>query len=260
MPMLEQRIIIITGAASGLGRAAAIRCARDGARLSLVDVNRAGLDDVKADVRASCVKADVLTVEADVSSEDQVCAYVEQTVARFGGVDGFFNNAGIEDRQATTQDVDGAFFDRIMAVNARGVLFGMKHVLKVMATQGHGRIVNTASALGIRGAGRQAGYTASKHAIVGLTRNAALEYGALGIGINAVAPGAILTPLVESSLRQVDSHDWQATASAFVAHNPMRRLGTPEEVASVVAFLLSADAAFINGAVIPIDGGQSAQY
>ena len=260
MPMLEQQIIIVTGAASGLGRAAAIRCAMDGARLSLVDVNRAGLDDVKAEVIASCAKTDVLTVEADVSSEDQVRAYVEQTVARFGGVDGFFNNAGIEDRQATTQDVDGAFFDRIMAVNARGVLFGMKHVLKVMATQGHGRIVNTASALGIRGAGRQAGYTASKHAIVGLTRNAALEYGALGIGINAIAPGAILTPLVESSLRQVDPNDWQAAASTFVAHNPMRRLGTPDEVASVVAFLLSADAAFVNGAVIPIDGGQSAQY
>lgn len=260
MANLEQKIIIITGAGSGLGRAAAIRCASDGARLALVDVNRAALDEAEAAILALCPQTETLLVEADVSREDQVSGYVEQTVTRFGGVDGFFNNAGIEDRQVTTEEVDGEFFDRIMAVNAKGVLFGMKHVLKVMARQGHGRIVNTASALGIRGSGRQAGYTASKHAIVGLTRNAALEYGALGIGINAVAPGAILTPLVEASLRQVNPQDWQAAANAFVAHNPMRRMGVPEEVASVVAFLLSIDAAFVNGAVIPIDGGQSAQY
>ena len=136
MPMLEQQVIIITGAASGLGRAAAIRCAMDGARLSLVDINRAGLDDVKAEVRASCAKADVLTVEADVSSEDQVRAYVEQTVARFGGVDGFFNNAGIEDRQATTQDVDGAFLaglvqlHKLEAPRQRGVSFKVLLVLR----------------------------------------------------------------------------------------------------------------------------------
>lgn len=260
MATLDEKRIIITGAGSGLGRATAVRCARDGARLALVDVSRAGLEEVKATVMDICPVMDVLTVEADVSCEEQVRGYVEKTIEHFGGIDGFFNNAGIEDRQVTTEEVDAEFFDRIMAVNAKGILFGMKHVLKVMRGQGQGRIVNTASALGIRAAGRQAGYTASKHAIVGLTRNAALEYGALGIGINAIAPGAILTPLVEASLRQVNPQDWQAAASAFVAHNPMRRMGSPDEVASVVAFLLSADSAFVNGAVIPIDGGQSAQY
>ena len=260
MASLQSRTIIVTGAGSGLGRATAIRCAGNGARLVLVDINSSALGQVKEEIEARQSEAELLPVVADVSREDQVRGYVDQAVTRFGAVDGLFNNAGIEDRQATTQEVDTDFFDRIMAVNARSIMLGMKHVLAVMAGQGRGRIVNTASALGIRGAGRQVGYTASKHAIVGLTRNAALEYGGLGIAINAIAPGAILTPLVEASLRQVNPASWEAAADAFVAHNPMRRLGTPEEVASVVAFLLSDESAFINGAVIPIDGGQSAQY
>lgn len=260
MAQLGNSNILITGAGSGLGRAAAIRCASEGARLVLVDVNSTGLEGTSEAILGINPAADIFTVEADVSSEDQVRNYVDAAVRRFGGIDGFFNNAGIEDRQATTEDVDTAFFSRILAVNMNGVLFGMKHVLKVMREQGRGRIVNTASALGIRASGRQAGYTASKHAIVGLTRNAALEYGVYGIGINAIAPGAILTPLVEASLRQINPENWEEAGSAFVANNPMRRMGSPEEVAAVVAFLLSADSAFINGAVIPIDGGQSAQY
>lgn len=136
----------------------------------------------------------------------------------------------------------------------------MKHVLKVMREQGFGSIVNTASVGGIRGVGSQSGYAASKHGVVGLTRNSAIEYGQYGISIKAIAPGAIMTPMVEGSLKQIDPENWEDAGKQFVEPNPMKRFGKPEEVGYLVAFLLSEQASFINAAVIPIDGGQSYKY
>ena len=129
-----------------------------------------------------------------------------------------------------------------------------------MKEQGYGSIVNTASVGGIRGVGNQSGYAASKHGVVGLTRNSAIEYGQFGISIKAIAPGAILTPMVENSLRQMAGDNWEQAGVEFVSVNPMKRFGKPEEVAYLVAFLLSDQAEFINAAVIPIDGGQSYKY
>lgn len=136
----------------------------------------------------------------------------------------------------------------------------MEHVLKAIRSQGSGAIVNTASVGGIRGIGNQSGYAASKHGVVGLTRNSAIEYGQYGIQINVIAPGAIMTPMVEGSLKQIDPENWEEVGKEFVQPNPMKRFGKPEEVGQLVAFLLSGDAGFINAAVIPIDGGQSHKY
>lgn len=140
------------------------------------------------------------------------------------------------------------------------MFFGLKHVLGVMKDRGFGRVVNTASVGGIRGVGNQSGYAAAKHGVVGLTRNSAIEYGQFGISINAIAPGAIMTPMIEGSLKQIDPVSWEEVGRQYVSVNPMQRFGKPEEVAHLVAFLLSDEAGFINAAVIPIDGGQSAAY
>ena len=177
----------------------------------------------------------------------------------FGKIDGFFNNAGIEGKQNLTEDYGSDEFQKVVNINLNGVFFGMKHVLKVMKEQGTGSIVNTASVGGIRGVGNQSGYSATKHGVVGLTRNSAVEYGQFGVNINAIAPGAIMTAMVEGSLKQMDPDNWEEAGKEFVSVNPMKRFGKPEEVSALVAFLLS-EAGFINGAVINVDGGQSYKY
>ncbi len=213
MRRFDGKVVIVTGAASGLGLAAAKRMAEEGASLVLVDLKAEALEAAR--------------------------------------------NAMPEGTNVTTVTEE---FNKVIAVNLNGVFFGMAEVLKVMRTQGSGSIVNTASVGGIRGVGNQSGYAASKHGVVGLTRNSAVEYGQYGIQINAIAPGAIMTPMVEGSLRQAAGDDWEAFGKQFVEVNPMKRFGKPEEVAALVAFLLSGEATFINGSVINIDGGQSYKY
>ncbi len=253
----KDKVVIVTGAGSGLGLSTVQRLAEEGATLVLVDLREDWLEAARATLpegaRASLIKADV----ADVA---QVQAYVDATVAEHGRIDGFFNNAGIEGRQNLTEDFGAEEFHRVISINLDGVFYGMSAVLKVMREQGFGAIVNTASVGGIRGVGNQSGYAAAKHGVVGLTRNSAVEYGQFGIQINAIAPGAIMTAMVEGSLRQIGGEDWEEVGRQFVSVNPMKRFGRPEEVAALVAFLLSGEALFINGATIPIDGGQSYKY
>lgn len=257
MKRFDDKVVIVTGAASGLGLSAAQRLAQEGAILVLVDLSQDALDAAVASLGDG---ARAMTVVADVSDPGQVRNYVAKTMAAHGRIDAFFNNAGIEGRQNRTEDFGGQEFDRVIGVNLNGVFHGMAEVLKVMREQGHGAIVNTASVGGIRGVGNQSGYAASKHGVVGLTRNSAVEYGQYNIQINAIAPGAIMTPMVEGSLRQIGGEDWEKVGQEFVQPNPMRRFGRPEEVAALVAFLLSGESGFINGAVITIDGGQSYKY
>lgn len=251
--------MIVTGAASGLGKAAAQRLAAEGANLMLVDLNEKALAGLQSQLKKT--SDGTLAIQgADVSREKDVYAFVEAAAKKFGSIDGFFNNAGIEGKQNTTEKFGAKEFDKVVGVNLNGVFYGMAAVLEIMRKQGRGSIVNTASVGGIRGVGNQSGYAASKHGVVGLTRNSAVEYGQYGIQINAIAPGAIMTQMVEDSLRQSAGEDWEAAGKEFVSVNPMKRFGKPEEVAALVAFLLSGEAPFINGTVIPIDGGQSYKY
>ncbi|MDQ0159274.1 SDR family oxidoreductase [Alkalibacillus salilacus] len=256
----DDQVVLITGAGSGLGQAAAIQVAKEGASLSLVDLNQEALDETKAKIQEVAPSAEVLVIKADVSNEDEVKKYVNQTVETFKQIDGFFNNAGIEGKQNLTQDYGSDEFEKVVNINLNGVFYGMKYVLEVMKTQGTGSIVNTASVGGIRGVGNQSGYAASKHGVVGLTKNSGIEYGQYGVSIKAIAPGAIMTPMVEGSLKQIDPDNWEKIGEQFVEPNPMKRFGKPEEVGYLVAFLLSNQANFINASVIPIDGGQSYQY
>ncbi|WP_341960281.1 glucose 1-dehydrogenase [Planococcus maritimus] len=256
----QDKVVIITGGGSGLGRAAAHSIAAQGGKLVLVDMNNESLEASKNEILADFPDASIKIVEANVTDEEQVKNYVQFTLDTFGKIDGFFNNAGIEGKQNLTENYGSDEFEKVVSVNLNGVFYGMKHVLKVMKEQGYGSIVNTASVGGIRGIGNQSGYAASKHGVVGMTRNSGIEYGEFGISINAIAPGAIMTPMVEGSLKQIAGDDWEAAGKEFVSVNPMKRFGKPEEVGNLVAFLLSDAAKFINATVIPIDGGQSYKY
>lgn len=256
----EGKVVLITGAGLGLGRAAAQQLAREGAKLSLVDLSGEYLEETKKIILDEVPTAEILLVTADVSKEEDVINYVEKTVERFGRIDGFFNNAGIEGKQNLTENYGSDEFRKVIDVNLNGVFYGMKHVLKVMKKQGSGSIVNCSSVGGIRGVGNQSGYAASKHGVIGLTRNSGIEYGQFGININAIAPGAFMTKMVEESLKQMAGDNWEEAGRQFVSVNPMKRFGDPKEIGYLVAFLLSDEAKFINAAVIPIDGGQSAKY
>lgn len=260
MSRFKDKTIIISGAGSGLGRAAAERLGTESANLVLVDIDPNSLDAAKQAIDTADGTGRVITRVANVADESDVRSYVQAAVDEFGTIDGFFNNAGIEGRQNLTEDFGADEFSKVVSINLNGVFYGMAAVLEVMHRQGHGAIVNTASVGGIRGVGNQSGYSAAKHGVVGLTRNSAVEYGQFGISINAIAPGAIMTPMVENSLKQMDADNWQEVGKQFVSANPMQRFGEPHEVAALVAFLLSGEAPFINGAVITIDGGQSYKY
>lgn len=256
----EDKVVIITGAGSGLGRAAAQQLAKEGAKLSLVDLNEDGLKETQDIILKTHADAEILLLTANVANEDDVKNYVDKTVDKFGRIDGFFNNAGVEGKQNLTEEYGSEEFQKVIDINLNGVFYGMKHVLKVMKEQGSGSILNCASVGGIRGVGNQSGYAASKHGVIGLTRNSAIEYGEYNININAVAPGAFMTAMVEGSLKQMGGDNWEEVGKEFVKPNPMKRFGDPKELGHTVSFLLSDDAKFINAQVIVIDGGQSYKY
>ena len=260
MISFTDKVVLITGAGSGLGRATAVAVASQGASLALVDISEKGLAETRAAIAEVAPEAKSIVVTADVSDEAQVAAYVAATIEAFGRIDGFFNNAGIEGKQNPTEEYNSDEFAKVLSINLNGVFFGLKHVLAVMKTQKSGHIVNTASVGGIRGIGNQSGYAAAKHGVVGLTRNSAVEYGEFGVTINAVAPGAIWTPMVENSMKQLDAENPEKAAEQFIQTNPTKRYGKADEVAAVVAFLLSDAASYVNAQVIAIDGGQSQKY
>ncbi len=257
---LEGKVVVITGGGSGLGQTTAMEAAKEGAKLSLIDLNAEALEQAKQGIQAAYPAAEVLTVAADVSDEAAVKRYVDETVNTYSRIDGFYNNAGIEGRQALITDYDVQVFKKVIDINLMGVYYGMRYVIPIMKKQQYGRIVNTASVGGIRGVMNQVPYVASKHAVTGMTKNAALEYARDGVITNAIAPGAILTPMVAGAFQQVNPDDPKKAETEYAQANPTKRLGLPVEVAKVVVFLLSEDCSYVNGQTIAIDGGQSNAY
>lgn len=257
---LKGKSIIITGAAMGLGLAAAKELASQGANLTLVDFNEKSLTDAQKELAKEFPSVKIVTVVGDASKEEEVKKYVDEAVKAFGRIDGLYNNAGIEGKQAPMTEYDINVFKKVIDVNLMGVYYAMRHVIPVMQKQKYGRIVNVASVGGIRGVMNQVPYVASKHAVSGMTKNAALEYGRDGITTNAIAPGAILTPMVAEAFKQVNPADPKKAESDYAQRNPTKRLGLPHEVAKLVTFLLSEDASYVSGQTIAIDGGESNIY
>ena len=251
---------VVTGAGGVIGRACCRRLLEDGYRILAVDLDKdagaALLEELGAGDRLEFHAADV-TVEADVEG------YVREAADRLGGIDAFFNNAGIEGVVAPIVNHPVDALDRVLAVNVRGVFLGLKHVMAVMAGRGGGSIVNTSSVAGLIGFAGIAPYIASKHAVVGLTKTASIEGAASGVRVNAVCPGPIdsrMMDSLESGLAGMLGLPDAATAHGAVTGTvPGGRYGTAEEVADLVAYLLSPRASYVSGAAIPIDWGFTAQ-
>jgi NAD(P)-dependent dehydrogenase (short-subunit alcohol dehydrogenase family) len=248
----HDRIVLITGAGGGIGREAALQFARAGASLALSDRDPALLEETRRQVADLGGRVSARLV--DVTDGEAVRDLIAATVAEFGRLDVAFNNAGIEEEDTPLASGDEALFDRIMAVNVKGVWLCLKHQLAVMTAQGHGSIVNTASVAGLVGAPRRAAYAASKHAVVGLTRSAAAETGRKGVRVNAVCPGPIRTAMLERAMERMSERAGKPAMDPGV-FAPMGRVGEAAEVAAAVLWLASDAAAYVTGHTLTVDGG-----
>jgi NAD(P)-dependent dehydrogenase (short-subunit alcohol dehydrogenase family) len=251
---LDQRVAVITGAGSGIGRAMALLFAHEGAYVLAADVNGSAAEQTAHEIVAAGGTCEARMV--DVTDPSQVRAMIERAHERYGRLDILCNNAGI----GSTTDVvecEPDEWDRVMTVNVKGVYLGCKYAVPIMAAQGGGVIVNTASVAGMVGIVKRASYSASKGAVIALTRQVAIDFVDRGIRVNCLCPGTVDSPWVGRLLDQTD--DPGAARAALVARQPMGRLGTPEEIAAAALYLASDDAAFITGTGLVIDGGLTAR-
>lgn len=249
-PPLAGKVILVVGASAGIGADTARVLAEDGAALMLVARTEGPLASLAAELRSA--GHDVAYTTGDVSRSADVVRFVQETVDRFGRLDGAFNNAAMT-QAGRLDEVAEADFDQIMAVNVKGTWLCIREEVKVMRQQGSGSIVNMSSVGGFRGSSGFGAYQATKHAVIGLTRTAAHDFGPFGIRVNVIAPGPTETPMFVK-WREADP----AAVEKRIASVPLRKAGTPHEVAEAAAWLLSDRASHISGVVLPVDGGYSA--
>lgn len=249
--MLKNKIALVTGASSGIGRAIALVLAREGAKLTLSDLNIELVNETRELISAQ--GGESIAVKSDVGNAKACHDLVKLTVEQFGKLDIACNCAGIGGPSALTADYSLTAWEQVIRTNLSGVFYGMQAQIAAMMFQGSGSIINIASVLGVVGTPRSPAYVAAKHGVIGLTQTAAWEYGTSGLRINAVGPGYIETPLERSLVTSASAHD------ALLAAHALGRLGQPKEVAELVAWLASDRASFVTGAFYPVDGGYLAK-
>ena len=246
MSRFKDKVILITGAASGFGQLLTERLAADGAKLVVSDIDEGGVNAV-----AGQAGENVVAMRCNVTSEEQVKAMVDRAAELHGRIDIAINNAGIAGQLTSLVDTTEADMDLSFAVNAKGVFFGMKHQIPVMISNGGGSILNVSSMAGINAAPKATAYAAAKHAVIGMTKTAAVEYGRKNVRVNAVCPFFTLTPMVTNFI----DPDTQALVSSG---SPMKRLGEPAEVVSTMLNIIDPENTYLNGQAVAIDGGVSA--
>ncbi|MGE0820505.1 MAG: SDR family oxidoreductase [Candidatus Binatia bacterium] len=249
---LTGKVALVTGASSGIGRASALAFAREGAKVVVADLVVEGGEETVTFIQNA--GGDACFVKTDVSKAAEVEALVNAALKTYGRLDCAHNNAGIAGRSASIIDTTEDNWDRIMAINLKGVWLCMKYEIPALLKQGGGAIVNTASDAGLIGVKRTGAYVASKHGVVGLTKTAALEYAKAGIRVNAVCPGPIDTPMLQAGATR-----FPQVIQKMIAAQPNQRLGKPEEIAEAAVWLCTEAASFVTGLAMPVDGGYLAQ-
>lgn len=246
----KNKVVIITGGASGIGKATAIAFAQKGAKVVIVDIT----EHSETLNLLHNMGEEAVFIQCDVSDSVQVKAMIEKTIATYGAIDFAFNNAGIEGESAKTQECSEENWDKTIAVNLKGIWLCMKYEIPEMLKHGKGVIINCASVAGLVGFGGLPAYVASKHGVIGLTKTAALEFAKKGIRVNSICPGIIETPMMD----RLSGNDLEVIAR-FSAMEPMGRYGKPEEIANAVLWMCSDDASFLTGHAMAVDGGFVAQ-
>ena len=252
----ENKVVVVTGAAGGIGKAACFRFAAEKALIVAVDLPDSGIDELVNELQTSKTKA--IAVTADVTSLKDSESYVSQTLEHFGRLDILFNNAGIEGWVGPLVDYPEEIFEKVLAVNVKGIWLGMRASIPAMRSNGGGSIINTASTAGLGGTPHLIAYGASKHAVVGMTKTAALEFAHENIRVNAICPSPIETRMMRSIEKGRNPDNPEDAHRVISKMNPLRRYGEPEEVAALAAFLASDEASYITGGIYPIDGGTKA--